>query len=171
MSFETGTGDAGDVGDILPTLVTADDARRYIGEVDAQWKQLDQDVRASSSTTDEALRRAFANDFVGWLTFRDDARENVGFLNAKATMEQTDRWAAKIGPWRSSLRTAGAKVTGPDPTPAGQGVANPSAGSGIKTAAWLLGGALVVASVVAVGYVASNVRRVAAVATKVKAAV
>lgn len=155
-AFETGTG-TGEIGDILPTIVTADDARAYIRETHAQWARVDQDVRGSVGSTDEAFRRSFATDYTAWLTFRDDALEKVSFFNAKATMDQTDRWNAKAGTWRTALGQAGAKVTGPGPIVPGQGVPGDPASSSLVT--WLVAAAIVVAGVFAVGYVLRSIPR------------
>jgi hypothetical protein len=132
-------------GDILPTFVTPDDARRYIRETDAQWERIDSDLRASQ--LDDAFKRSWAADLEGWRRFRDDAIRSVGWLNTKATMEQTDRWASKLVAWRKAITDAGAKVTGPGPLAPGQGLGD----GGTASAGWIQL-ALFVAALFGVGY-------------------
>ncbi len=133
------------VGDILPTFVTPDDAKRYIRETDAQWERTDSDIRASAA--DAAFQGSWATDLEGWRRFRDDAINSVGWLNTKATMEQTDRWASKLTDWRKALADAGGKLTGPGPVAPGQGLGQ----GGTASAGWIQL-ALLVAALFGIGY-------------------
>jgi len=137
--------DSSATGDILPTFVTPDDAKRYVRETDAQWDRTDTDVQASQA--DAAFKASWATDLEGWRRFRDDAIRSVGWLNTKATMEQTDRWAQKLTDWRKSLSDAGGKLTGPGPIAPGQGL-----GEGGKASAGWVQMALLVAALFGVGY-------------------
>jgi hypothetical protein len=140
-----------EVGD-LPTMVTPEDARRYIDETDAAWKRTDQDVERSG--VDDSFRVSFATDLAGWMTFAAGARASVGWLNTKAVMDQTDRWVEKLDGWRRSLRGVGGATTGPDLSPAGQGVlARMSSGE-----KWFVGVSLGVAAIAAAGYAARSFR-------------
>lgn len=139
-----------DIGDLLPTVVTPDDARRYIDETDAGWKNLDRDVEASA--VDQDFKLSFATDLAGWMVFRDGAKASVGWLDTKAVMDQTDRWVEKLDGWRRSLRGAGGRTTGPDPVPAGQG-AFARLDTGAK---WAIGGSIGVAAILAVAYAARS---------------
>lgn len=135
------------VGDWLPTLVTPDDARRYIRETDSAWQMTAFDV--ASSKLPDAEKSAWNVDLTTWNQFRDEATKNVGWLNTKATMEQTDRWSGKLILWRQALTKAGAALSGPLLDP-GQGL--PSQGSGgVFSAGWIQL-ALVVAALFAAGY-------------------
>lgn len=165
MSYEEGLGTGDELGGILPTVVTPDDARAYIEEVAAEWESLANDV--TRSNVDDQTKTAFVQDLVGWRAFRVSALANVGFFNTKATMDQTDRWAAKVGPWRTSIIAAGGKVSGPAPTKPGQGVDDPATSTALKLGVALVAGALVVAGIFGVGYVASNFRRAGRIASKV----
>jgi hypothetical protein len=132
-------------GDILPTFVTPDDARRYIRETDAQWDRIDSDMQASQ--VDAALKQSWATELEAWRRFRDDAIRTVGWLNTKATMEQTDRWASKLTAWRKAITDAGGKVTGPGPLVPGQGLGD----GGTASAGWIQL-ALLVGGLFGVGY-------------------
>jgi hypothetical protein len=143
---------ATETGDILPTFVTPDDARRYIRETDAQWERTDSDLRASTQV-DAAFRASWATDLEGWRRFRDDAINSVGWLNTKATMEQTDRWASKLTGWRKALTDAGGKLTGPGPVPPGQGLGQ----GGTASAGWIQL-ALLVAALFGLGYLVRGFR-------------
>jgi hypothetical protein len=133
-------------GDILPTFVTPADAKRYIRETDAQWDRTDSDIQASAAV-DTAFKGSWATDLEGWRRFRDDAVNSVGWLNTKATMEQTDRWAAKLTAWRKSLTDAGGKLVGPGPLAPGQGLGQ----GGTASAGWIQL-ALLVAALFGFGY-------------------
>jgi hypothetical protein len=142
------TDDAGAAatGDILPTFVTPADAKRYIRETDAQWDRTDSDIQASAAI-DTAFKASWATDLEGWRRFRDDAVNSVGWLNTKAAMEQTDRWAAKLTAWRKALTDAGGKLVGPGPLAPGQGLGQ----GGTASAGWIQL-ALLVAALFGFGY-------------------
>jgi hypothetical protein len=138
--------DIASTGDILPTFVTPADAKRYIRETDAQWDRTDADIVASTQV-DPAFKSSWATDLEGWRRFRDDAVTSVGWLNTKATMEQTDRWAAKLTAWRKALTDAGGKLVGPGPLAPGQGLGQ----GGTASAGWIQL-ALLVAALFGFGY-------------------
>jgi hypothetical protein len=137
---------AAETGDILPTFVTPADAKRYIRETDAQWDRTDSDIQASAAV-DTAFKGSWATDLEGWRRFRDDAVNSVGWLNTKATMEQTDRWAAKLTAWRKALTDAGGKLVGPGPLAPGQGLGQ----GGTASAGWIQL-ALLIAALFGFGY-------------------
>ena len=141
----------GAVNDILPTFVTPDDARRYIRETDAQWERTDADIQAAAQV-DPAFKQSWATDLESWRRFRDDAINTVGWLNTKATMQQTDRWGTKLVGWRKALLDAGGKLTGPGPVAPGQG-----AGGGSASGGWIQM-ALLVAALFGVGYLVRGFR-------------
>jgi hypothetical protein len=132
-------------GDLLPTFVTPDDARRYVRETDSEWERIDADVQTSG--IDAGLKRSWATDLEAWRRFRDDAINRVGWLNTKATMEQTDRWASKLVAWRKAIADAGGKITGPGPVTPGQGLGD----GGTASAGWIQL-ALVIAGLFGAGY-------------------
>jgi hypothetical protein len=139
-------------GDILPTFVTPSDAKRYIGETDGQWERTDSDIQASTQV-DASFKASWAIDLEGWRRFRDDALNSVGWLNTKATMEQTDRWSAKLTSWRKSLADAGGKLVGPGPVAPGQGLGE----GGTASAGWIQL-ALFVAALFGIGYLVRGFR-------------
>lgn len=139
-------------GDILPTFVTPDDAKRYIREVDGEWERLDADMQASPQM-DAPLKGSWAMDLEGWRRFREDAINSVGWLNTKATMEQTDRWASKLAAWRKTLVDAGGKATGPGPLVPGQGLGD----GGTASAGWIKW-ALIIAALFGVGYLVRGLK-------------
>jgi hypothetical protein len=110
-----------EAGDIFPTFVTAEDAKRYIGEIDTGHDRLNVAILASTTAPPE-FKASWTLQLGGWKTFATGARASVGFLNAKAVMEQTDRWATQLTEWRTAFSKIGGTVPGPAPTPPGQGV-------------------------------------------------
>ena len=90
--------------------------------------------------------------FDAWKKFRDDALKNAGFFNAKAVMEQTDRWAKQLADWRESFTKTGGKPVGPAPPVPGQGVASATASAG-----WIQV-ALLIASLFGLGYLVRGFR-------------
>jgi hypothetical protein len=111
-------------GDIWPTLVTPDDARRYIDEVDAAYSRLDTAIQASTAPTD--FRASWGIQLTTWKAFALSAKPTVGWLNTTAVMQQTDRFNEQLKNWFSSFQAIGGKPPGPPPTPPGQGVPNPN---------------------------------------------
>ena len=145
----------GDVGDWIPTFVTADDAKRYVREYDAQWDRVTQDVERVGDKMPADLKQSWAVDLEAWHKFRDDAIAAVTFWNAKATMEQTDRWASKLIEWRKALEKANVPVTGPGPVTPGQGLGGQS--GGILGSGWAQL-ALLVAGLFGAGYLVRGFR-------------
>jgi len=109
-------------GDILPTFVTPTDAQNYIRETDASWIRLAADV-ANSQVSDQ-VKESWNQDLAGWTQFRDKNLTDVGWLNTKAVMDQTDRWLLKAGQWKDTLSKAGVTVIGPSPLQPDQGDPN-----------------------------------------------
>jgi hypothetical protein len=109
------------LGDWLPTFVTPDDARNYIGEIDAGYKRLDSNVRVDEHVAQD-FKIEWGSQLASWTQFAETARPNVGWLNTKATMEQTDRWAKQLGDWSTAFEQAGGKIVGPPPLGPGQGI-------------------------------------------------
>lgn len=147
----------GDIGEWIPTFVTADDARRYVREYDAQWDRVLQDVVRVGDKMPAELKQSWAVDLEAWRKFRDDAIASVTFWNARATMEQTDRWASKLIEWRKALEKAGVSVTGPGPVIPGQGLGGQAGGSAILGSGWAQL-ALLVAALFGAGYLVRGFR-------------
>jgi hypothetical protein len=138
-------------GDILPTFVGPDDARRYIQETDATYVRLDQMI--GTSKVPEKFKQGWVVQLKGWRAFRDDALKNAGWLNAKATMEQTDRWSEQAREWHEAYTKQGGEPSGPAPLPPAQGVERvPSQAPG-----WLQM-ALLIAALFGLGYAVKNIR-------------
>ncbi len=135
-----------DAGDIFPTFVTADDAKRYIDETDTGFDRLNVAILASTAPAD--FKTSWALELGGWKTFATGARAAVGWLNAKAVMEQTDRWAAQLVDWRASFSKIGGSAPGPAPLPPGQGAPSSSAVGDVTTLVVALG---VLAAIVTFG--------------------
>ena len=127
-------------GDIFPTFVTADDAKRYIDETDTGYDRLNVAILASAVPAD--FKAAWALQIAGWKTFAAGARASVGFFNAKAVMDQTDRWASGLVEWRSSFAKAGGNAPGPAPPAPGQGVPTSNATIGDVTGLVVAAGVL-----------------------------
>ncbi len=136
--------------DIFPTFVTGEDAKRYVNETDAAYQRLDQDIRGAAVPDD--FKSSWGLHFDAWKKFRDDALKNAGFFNAKAVMEQTDRWAKQLADWRESFTKTGGKPVGPAPPVPGQGVASATASAG-----WIQV-ALLIASLFGLGYLVRGFR-------------
>lgn len=159
------TGDAGvgtantgwNLGEWIPTFVTADDARRYVREYDSQWEQLTQDIARAGAKMPVEQQQAWAIDLEAWRKFRDDAIASVTLWNARATMMQTDRWASKLVEWRKVLATT-IPVTGPGPVAPGQGLGGQgNASNSIFGSGWAQM-ALVVAALFGAGYLIRGFR-------------
>jgi hypothetical protein len=132
-----------DAGDILPTFVTPEDAKRYLNEVDGGYSQLDTAIQ-SSPLPPLDFKTAWGLQLASWKAFYGSAMATVGWLNTKAVMDQTDRFQAQLIDWRKSFSSVGGTPPGPAPLPPGQGVP----GSGNPTSD-------IVKSVAAVGAVAA----------------
>lgn len=114
-----------EAGQILPTFVTPDDAKRYMGEVDAGYMQLDAAVQ-SLATAPADFKTSWGLQFAAWKTFYAGATATVGWLNTKAVMDQTDRFNILLGDWRKSFGAIGGTPPGPGPLTSGQGVPGPA---------------------------------------------
>ena len=141
-------------GDLLPTFVGPDDAKRYISETDTGYTRLDQQIQASAVSA--AFKSGWSTQLKGWQAFRDEALKEVGWFNAKATMEQTDRWSAQLQEWQASFaKAAPGALVGPAPVPPGQGTGQKETGQKLETAFTV---AAVVGGLFAVGYLIRAVR-------------
>jgi hypothetical protein len=116
---------------ILPTVVWPSTAHAYIGEIDADYKAFDIDVKASAVSA--SYKQQWAAQLAAWNKFRDD---NAGwfYFGAAATMDQTDRYACALRAYRAAFIAQGGKPTSPGPVAPGQGVppSNPT-----DTTGWL----------------------------------
>lgn len=126
------------LGDMLPTFVTPDDAKRYMDEVGTDHKLLNNDITQSS------VRQLFKDDWAlylhDWQSFYTKAYPDVGWLNTKATMEETDRYSSWVAGWRKAFAAEGGKVGSPGPPNAGQGIPEgpePAWLGTVKTVAWI----------------------------------
>jgi hypothetical protein len=127
------------LGDLLPTFVTPDDARRYVNETDAEFERLDQAIQTSQVSA--PFKQSWVIDRDAWRKFRDDALKNVGWFNTKATMDQTDRWKKKASDWHDAFTKEGGQTVGPAPAPPAQGLPPPpSASSGWVQLALMIAG-------------------------------
>jgi hypothetical protein len=111
-------------GDILPTFVTPEDARRYIDEVDAAYARLDSAILASTVPAD--FKTSWGIQLAAWKAFALSAKPSVGWINTTAVMEQTDRFNEQLKNWYAGFQAVGGKTPGPPPLPPGQGVPNPN---------------------------------------------
>jgi len=136
-----------EAGDIFGTVVTGEDAKRYIDETDTAYERLNVAILASTAPAD--FKTAWSLQFGGWKTFATGARATVGFFNAKAVMEQTDRWAAQLPEWRASFAKIGGTAPGPAPPAPGQGV--PGTGPKVGDFTTLIVAAGVLAAIVVFG--------------------
>lgn len=132
-----------DAGDILPTFVTPDDAKRYLTEVDAGYSQLDSAIQSSTFAPFD-FKTSWGIQLGSWKAFFGSAMATVGWLNTTAVMQQTDRYQEQLINWRKSFAAVGGTPPGPNPIAPGQGVP----GSGNPTSD-------IVKSVAAVGAVAA----------------
>lgn len=117
-----------DAGDLLPTFVTPDDAKRYLSEVDGGYTRLDSAVQSAVAVPND-FKISWGIQLATWKAFFGSAIATVGWLNTKAVMEQTDRFQTQLGDWTKSFVAAGGIAPGPGPMGAGQGVpgsGNPS---------------------------------------------
>ncbi len=126
-----------EAGDLLPTFVTPDDAKAYISETDSGYNRLNATILAS--TVSPAFKEGWIVQLASWKTFATGARESVGWLNTKAVMEQTDRFARDLADWNTSFTKAGGVPVGPSPGQPGQGTDKPDLG-GITNLVLAVGG-------------------------------
>jgi hypothetical protein len=129
-----------EAGEIWPTFVTPDDARRYIDEVDSGYSRLDTAIQASNVPTD--FKVSWGIQLGTWKTFALSAKPSVGWFNTKAVMEQTDRFNAELKNWYTGFQTVGGKPSSPPPLPPGQGIPDPNPASvkDITTLGLVVGG-------------------------------
>lgn len=112
---------AREAGDLFPTFVTPEDAKRYMNEIDTGYSQLDAAIQSFAATPLD-FKAAWVLQLGSWKAFFASAMPSVGWLNTKAVMDQTDRFASQLAEWRKSFATVGGNPPGPPPTPPGQGV-------------------------------------------------
>ena len=110
-----------DAGDLLPTLVTPDDARKYIDEVDGGYRRLDTGIANATNLTQD-FKTSWGIQLATWTAFAIGAKASVGWLNTSAVMGQTDRFNDQLKNWFTEYSKAGGTGVGPMPTPAGQGI-------------------------------------------------
>jgi hypothetical protein len=118
-----------EAGDILPTFVTPNDARRYIDEVDAGYRRLDTAIQGSNAA-DATWKASWAIQIGTWTAFALPAKSSVGWLNTTAVMQQTDRFNDQLKNWYANFQSLGGAPPGPPPVGPGQGVpgtTNPTA--------------------------------------------
>ena len=108
-------------GDLFPTFVSPDDARKAIDETDAGYERMNIAILASTSAPPE-FKASWGLQYATWKTFATGARATVGFLNTKAVMDQNDRYASQLQDWGKSFALVGGQAPGPTPPAAGQGV-------------------------------------------------
>jgi hypothetical protein len=127
-------------GDILPTFVTPDDARRYIDEVDAAYARLDSAILPSAAPID--FKSSWGIQLASWKAFALTAKPTVGWLNTTAVMQQTDRFNEQLKNWFGAFQAVGGKPPGPPPIPPGQGIPDPNPPNvgNITTLALVIGG-------------------------------
>jgi hypothetical protein len=111
-------------GDIIPSFVTPDDARRYIDEVDAAYSRLDTAIAPSTAPQD--FKASWVIQHTAWKAFALSAKPSVGWLNTVAVMQQTDRFNEQLKNWYLGFQAVGGKPPGPLPIPPGQGVPDPN---------------------------------------------
>jgi hypothetical protein len=110
-----------EAGDILPTFVSPDDARKAIDETDAGYERMNIAILASMNAPPE-FKASWGIQYATWKTFATGARATVGFLNTKAVMDQNDRYASQLQDWGKSFSLMGGQAPGPVPPTPGQGV-------------------------------------------------
>lgn len=113
-----------EAGDLFPTIVSPDDARRYIDETDTAYDRLNTSILASTVAPPE-FKASWTLQYGGWKTFAAGAKASVGILNTKAVMDQTDRWATQIADWHGAFKKIGGTPAGPSPMAPGQGTSSP----------------------------------------------
>ncbi len=115
-----------EAGDILPTWVSGEDAKRYLDEVDAGYNRLDTGITSSTNLTQD-FKASWGIQLAAWKAFAISAKATLdgfmgGFFNAKAIMEQTDRFNDQLKNWYTEFTKAGGSGVGPMPTTPGQGI-------------------------------------------------
>lgn len=110
-----------EAGDILPTFVTPDDARKYIDEVDSGYNRLDSGISTAPNLTQD-FKTSWGIQLTTWKAFAIASKASVGWLNTKAIMEQTDRFNDQLKNWFTEFTKLGGSGVGPMPTTPGQGI-------------------------------------------------
>ncbi len=109
-------------GDILPTLVTADTAKAYLGETNTQYETLDQAIKSSSTPLPADFLTTWTGTLLGWKAFFNTAIATVGFFTAKSVMDQTDRWVQILAQFSTQFHQLSPSSPVPTtPSPPGQG--------------------------------------------------
>lgn len=135
-----------DAGDLLPTIVMPDSARKYIDQVDADYTR--ENLAITQSNVDPAFKAQWLVQFGAWKTFSVAARASVGFFDTKAVMDQTDRFAQQLVDQDKAFAAAGGARIGAPPATPGQGVGEPVALSSVTKLVAALAG---VAAIVIIG--------------------
>jgi len=115
-----------EAGDILPTFVSGADAQRYIDEVDAGYNRLDTGINTSSNLTQD-FKTSWGIQLTAWKAFAIASKASLGgwtggFFNAKAIMDQTDRFNEQLKNWYAEYAKSGGTGVGPAPVKPGQGI-------------------------------------------------
>jgi len=114
-----------EAGDILPTFVSPDDAKRYMSEIDSSYSQLDNAIQNYVNTPTD-FKVSWGIQIATWKAFFGASMAGVGWLNTTAVMQQTDRYAEQLKNWRGQFIAIGGNPPSPAPLPPGQGI--PGAG-------------------------------------------
>jgi hypothetical protein len=110
-----------EAGDILPTFVTPEDAKKYIDEVDSGYSRLDTGISSATNLTQD-FKASWGIQLTTWKAFAVASKASVGWLNTKAVMDQTDRFNDQLKNWFTEFTKAGGSGVGPMPTTPGQGI-------------------------------------------------
>jgi hypothetical protein len=105
--------------DLFPTIVTPADALHQLDAVEAGFARLDNSIQ--KSTVAENFKAAWLLELAAWRAYQSGARASLGWLNTKAVMEQTDKWADDLRNWDKNFQAQGGTNIGPPPMPPGQG--------------------------------------------------
>jgi hypothetical protein len=138
-----------DAGDLLPTIVLPEDARRYIDQVDTDYQRFG--LAVAQSSVDPGFKSQWEMQLVGWKAFSIPARAAVGFINTKAVMDQTDRWAEQLVTFSKSFIAAGGTLLGPPPQKPGQGTGDPLTLPSVGSVTGLVAAIAGVAAIVVLG--------------------
>jgi len=112
-----------DAGDLLPTIVMPDSARKYIDQVDADYTR--ENLAIVNSNVDPQFKAQWLVQLGAWKAFSVGARASVGFFDTKSVMDQTDRFAAQLVDQDKAFVAAGGTRVGAPPATPGQGVGEP----------------------------------------------
>jgi hypothetical protein len=134
-----------EAGDLFPTIVTPQDAKNYIGQVDAGYTQLDNAVQASAVPL--PFKTNWTVQLASWKAFSVTATAAVGWLNTTAVMSQTDSFNSQLNDWRKQFQAQGGTPPPSPITPPGLGTPGTGATNAIQSAT---GAILAVAAVAAI---------------------